>query len=71
VTWNHLPHASTVTVVRDTWDWAVVWTAIAGLVVAIFAIGYAALTFRSSSRALVRERRITFELGVLAQLAVA
>jgi hypothetical protein len=30
---------------------------------------FAAVTFKRSGEALVRERRITFELGVLAQLA--
>jgi hypothetical protein len=58
-----------VTVVRDGWDWAVVWAAIGGLIVAVIAIVFAAFTFYVSNRSLVRERRITFELRVLAQLA--
>jgi hypothetical protein len=58
-----------VTVVKDPWDWAVVWAAIAGVFLAVIAIVFAAVTFYISNRALVRERRITFELGVLAQLA--
>jgi len=57
-----------VTVVRDPWDWAVVWAAIAGVFVAIIAIVFAAVAFYVSNRALVRERRNVFELGLLARL---
>ena len=58
-----------VTVVRDGWDWAVAVAAIVGLLVAIIAIGLAVFTFYVSNKGLVRERHLTFELGVLAQLA--
>ena len=57
-----------VTVIRDPWDWAVVWAAIAGVVVATVAIVFTAVTFYISNMALVRERRNVFELGVLSRL---
>ena len=38
------------------------------MVVAILAIGFAAVTFYISNRALVRERQNVFELGLLARL---
>jgi len=46
----------------------VVWAAIAGVVLAVIAIAFAAVTFYVSNAALVRERRNVFELGLLAQL---
>src|SRR5260370_29374991 len=57
-----------VTVIRDPWDWAVVWAAMAGVVVATVAIVFAAVTFYISNKALVRERRNVFELGLLSRL---
>lgn len=61
-----------VTVTRDLWDWLALW---ATVVVALVALGLSALAIHRGNviaaradQALVRERRSTFELGVLARL---
>ena len=46
-------------------------SALIAAIVAIVALGIASYTIWSSNRALIRERQLTFELGVLAQLAHA
>jgi len=65
-----------VTVSRDGWDWASFWIAtISGLaaliaiVIAIAAIKWAARIGRDADLALIRERQLTFELGVLVRIA--
>jgi len=50
---------------------AAAWATVIAAVAAIVALGIASYTIWSSSRALIRERQLTFELGVLAQLAHA
>jgi hypothetical protein len=50
---------------------AAAWATVVAATVAIVALGIASYTIRSSNRALIRERQLTFELGVLAQLAHA
>ena len=50
---------------------AAAWATVIAAIAAIVALGIASYTIRSSSRALIRERQLTFELGVLAQLAHA
>jgi hypothetical protein len=57
-----------VTVVRDDWDWAVVWATTGGLAAAFIAISVAVYTFRKTSKELVLERRKVFELGVLTKV---
>ena len=47
------------------------WATVTAAIVAIVALVIASFTIWSSNRALIRERRLTFELGVLAQLAHA
>jgi hypothetical protein len=47
------------------------WATLIAAIVAVIALGLASYSIWSSSRALIRERRLTFELGVLAQLAHA
>jgi hypothetical protein len=47
------------------------WATVIAAIVAIVALVIASYTIWSSHRALIRERRLTFELGVLAQLAHA
>jgi len=56
---------------RDVWDWAVAWSTVVAAVLALVAILCAVWAIRHSDRALIRERRMDFELGVLAQLAHA
>jgi hypothetical protein len=50
---------------------AAAWATVVAACVAIVALGIASYTIWSSNRALIRERQLTFELGVLAQLAHA
>ena len=50
---------------------AAAWATLIAAIVAIVALGIASFTIWSSNRALIRERQLTFELGVLAQLAHA
>lgn len=64
-----------VTVTRDFWDWLALWATVIAAVIALAAIGVAAWAIRrgnviaaNTDQALVRERRFTFELGVLARL---
>jgi len=47
------------------------WATLIAAIVAVIALGLASYSIWSSSRALIRERRLTFELAVLAQLAHA
>ena len=47
------------------------WATVIAAFVAVVALVIASYTIWSSHRALIRERRLTFELGVLAQLAHA
>ena len=47
------------------------WATVIAAIVAVIALGLASYSIWSSSRALIRERRLTFELAVLAQLAHA
>src|SRR5260370_19907268 len=47
------------------------WATVIAAIGAIVALGFASYTIWSSNRALIRERQLTFELGVLAQLAHA
>jgi hypothetical protein len=65
-----------VTVSRDGWDWAAFWIAAASglaaviaIVIAIIAIIWAARIARNADSSLIRERQITFELGVLVRIA--
>lgn len=50
---------------------AAAWATLIAAIAAIAALGIASYTIWSTSRALIRERQLTFELGVLAQLAHA
>jgi hypothetical protein len=61
---------------RDAWDWVVVWStsvaatlALIAVLCALWAIHRGNVIAQNADEALVRERRMTFELGVLAQLA--
>ena len=56
---------------RLTLTTAAAWATVVATIVAIVALGIASYTIWSSNRALIRERQLTFELGVLAQLAHA
>jgi hypothetical protein len=56
---------------RDVWDLVVAWSTVIAAVLALVAILCAVWAIRHSDQALVRERRMDFELGVLAQLAHA
>lgn len=56
---------------RDAWDWAVAWSTVVAAVLALVAILCALWAIRHSDKALIRERRMDCELGVLAQLAQA
>jgi hypothetical protein len=56
---------------RDVWDWAVAWSTVVAAVLALAAILCALWAIRHSDKTLLRERRMDFELGVLAQLAQA
>jgi hypothetical protein len=65
----------TVTVTRDFWDWLGLWATVIAMVLALVALGAGALAIHrgnviasNADEALVRERRSTFELGVLARL---
>jgi hypothetical protein len=67
-----------VTVTRDVWDWLSLWATVIAALLALIAIGIALWAIRRTNKlasdadaALVRERRETFELGVLARLAQA
>ncbi len=69
-------HTLAVTSQRDFWDWVIIWsTAVAAAVgfiavlCAFWAIHRSNIIAQNADEALIRERRITFELGVLAQLA--
>jgi hypothetical protein len=56
---------------RLTLTTAAAWATVIAAIVAVVALGIASYTIWSSNRALIRERQLTFELGVLAQLAHA
>jgi hypothetical protein len=65
----------TVTVARDSWDWFALWATVIAAVLALAALGVAAWAIHrgnmiaiAADRALVRERRSTFELEVLARI---
>jgi len=65
----------TVTVTRDLWDWLALWTTVVAAVLALAALAASALAIHrgnviatKADKALVRERRSAFELGVLARL---
>jgi hypothetical protein len=67
-----------ITVHRDAWDWAVVWSTVAASVVAviavlcaIWAIHRSNMIARNADAAQTRERQLTSELAVLARLAEA
>lgn len=62
----------TVTLPRNFWDWLALWSTVAAAVLALFVVGFAAWAIRrgnvlarDTDLALVRERRMTFELSVL------
>ena len=64
-----------VTTVRDSWDWAVVWSAIGGaflaviaVIIAVWAVHRGNIIEQNAHDELVHERRRVFELGVLAKL---
>jgi hypothetical protein len=64
-----------VTVVRDGWDWLIVWCTVGATALAALAIWFAVVSIRRADRiaredreAAVGERRNVFELGVLARL---
>lgn len=64
-----------VTVTRDFWDWLALWATVVAAVMALAALGVAAwaihrgnLIAAAADQALVRERRSTFELEVLARI---
>lgn len=63
------------TLSRDVWDWLALWSTVAAAALAALAVGFAAWAIRrgnaiarNADQALVRERRMTFELGVLVRL---
>jgi hypothetical protein len=56
---------------RDAWDWAMAWSTVVAAVLALVAVLCALWAIRHSDKSLLRERRMDFELGVLAQLAHA
>lgn len=65
-----------ITVSRDGWDWAAFWiaavsglTAVIAIGIAIAAIKWAARIGRDADSALIRERHLIFELGVLVRIA--
>lgn len=65
----------TVTVTRDSWDWLALWATVIASVLGLAALGVGAWAIHRSNviataadQALVRERRSTFELGVLARI---
>ena|SRR5215472_9212245 len=65
----------TVTVARDLGDWLALWATVVAAVLALAALAASALAIHRGNviatradQALVRERRSTFELGVLARL---
>ena len=65
----------TVTLPRDFWDWLALWAIVIAAMLALVALGVSALAIyrgnviaARAARALARERRSTFELGVLARL---
>lgn len=53
---------------RDWLDYVAVWSGLIGAMLAAFAVGYAAWQAKESKAALVRERRLEFELGLLAEM---
>jgi hypothetical protein len=63
---------ASVTVVRDGWDWLLIWCNVSGLILALAAIVLsvliAAYTIHRNDQALAREQRTAFELGVLTRL---
>jgi hypothetical protein len=63
-----LPFPIPVTDVRDGWNWLVVVSAIAGVALALVAICFTAYAIRRGDKALVRERRHVFELGIIARI---
>jgi hypothetical protein len=56
---------------HDALDQIVAWSTVAAAVLALVALFAAMWSVRHADRALMRERQMTFELGVLAQLAHA
>jgi hypothetical protein len=65
----------TVTVTRNVWDWLALWATVIAAVFALVALGVGAWAIHrgnviasAADKALVRERRSTFELGVLARI---
>jgi hypothetical protein len=64
-----------VTDVRDRWDWLALWCTVGAVALALVAIGFSAYAIRRGNRiardgdkAIVRERRNVFELGVLVRV---
>lgn len=53
---------------RDWLDYLAVWSGLIGALLAAFAVGYAAWQARETKRALIRERRLEFELELLAEM---
>lgn len=53
---------------RDWLDYVAVWSGVVGALLAAFAVGYAAWQASETNRALIRERRLEFELGLLAEM---
>ena len=65
-----------IAVSRDGWDWAAFWMAAASGLAAVIAIGIAVAAIKWAARigldadlAFIRERQLTFELGVLVRVA--
>jgi hypothetical protein len=65
----------TVAVTRDFWDWLALWATLIAAVLALVALGVGAWAIHrgnviatAADQALARERRSTFELGVLARI---
>jgi hypothetical protein len=54
--------------VRDWLDYAVGFSGVVGALLAALAIAYAARSAAQSKRDLIRERRLVFELGLLAEI---
>ena len=60
-----------VTVVRDGWDWLIVWCTVGAAIVSVIAIGLAIRAnriARAAQRAVARERRNVFELDILTRI---
>lgn len=67
---NLIPFAKPVPVddARDWLDHVTIWSGAVGALLAAFAIGYAAWQSVQTKTDLVRERRLEFELGLLAEI---